>query len=90
MQNNSTTGLQMDKKTKEQIDEYHLMIEEVLGGMDIMVSNIEKRVSTLEDRIDIALKDSSEIHSLRKDMTKMKSELTSGFELVFRKMNENK
>ena len=26
------------------IDEYHLMIEEVLGGMDMMISRLESRV----------------------------------------------
>jgi len=78
----------MDKKTKKQIDEYHLMIEEVLGGMDIMLSHIDKRISALEDRVDRAFENDSKINLLRKDMTEMKSELLSGLDLAFRKINE--
>jgi len=78
----------MVKKTKKQIDEYHLMIEEVLGGMDIMLSYIDKRISALENRVDRALENGSKLNLLRKDMTEMKSELLSGLDLAFRKINE--
>ena len=81
----------MDKKIKAQIDEYHLMIEEVLGGVDLMLSRIDKRVFTLEAKVDRILDNnlvSSEVNSLRKDMAEMESDLLNGLELAFRKINE--
>ena len=37
---------ELDKK----MNEYHLMIEEVLGGMDLLLSRLEQRVNALEKK----------------------------------------
>ncbi|ABM04400.1 hypothetical protein Ping_2689 [Psychromonas ingrahamii 37] len=81
----------MDQQTKDQIDEYHLMIEEVLGGMDIMLSGMNKRVSILEKKIDSIIdkaSNTSEIKDLHAQVYEMKEELSSGLNLAFRKINE--
>ena len=81
----------MDKNTKAQVDEYHLMIEEVLGGMDIMLSNMNKRISIIENKIDSVIDDlpsSSEVHELNVKICDVKAELSSGLNLAFQKINE--
>ena len=81
----------MDQQTKAQIDEYHLMIEEVLGGMDIMLSSINTRVSVIETKIDLiidTLDTPSGIAELHLQVSQMKEELSSGLSLAFRKINE--
>ena len=81
----------MDQQTKAQIDEYHLMIEEVLGGMDIMLSGINKRVSILEKKIDSIIDNvhsTSDVSVLQVQVAQMKDEFSSGLSLAFRKINE--
>jgi len=81
----------MDKNTKAQVDEYHLMIEEVLGGMDIMLSTMDKRISIIESKIDSIIDDlpcSSEVHELNVKICEVKNELSSGLNLAFQKINE--
>ncbi|MFA3791308.1 hypothetical protein AB6T38_09330 [Aliiglaciecola sp. SL4] len=81
----------MDQQTKAQIDEYHLMIEEVLGGMDIMLSGINKRVSILENKIDTIIdnvNNASKVAELQVQVAQIKDELSSGLNLAFRKINE--
>jgi hypothetical protein len=72
------------------IDEYHLMIEEVLGGMDIMMTKMERRLNKLEKVIEIQTTKEPEnsLQFLQDDINKLKTEITEGFNLAFRKINE--
>ena len=75
------------------IDEYHLMIEEVLGGMDMMISRLESRVASLEKDSCIKTQegrclDTNRFETLTEDLAKIKLELTEGFNLAFRKIAE--
>jgi hypothetical protein len=76
-----------------EIKEYQLMVEEVLGGMDIMISQLDKRVSAIEKLIDIIaqknLKDpNSQINSLKGEFSVMKEEFTAGLNLAFKLISE--
>jgi hypothetical protein len=75
------------------IDEYHLMIEEVLGGMDMMISRLESRVASLEKDLCKKTKesrclDTNQFETLTEDLAKLKLEITEGFNLAFRKIAE--
>ena len=77
----------------DKIDEYHLMIEEVLGGMDIMISRLDARITSLENAIESIPSNSSmladnELTQLRKDVNLLKDEVKEGFKLAFRQINE--
>lgn len=81
------------KDINVKIDEYHLMVEEVLGGMDMMVSNLETRVLSIEQALGIdgdrehGIK-AKRLESFNKELKKLKSEVTEGFKLAFRKIAE--
>jgi len=69
------------------------MIEEVLGGMDMMVSRLESRVKCLEERLGIYIEDEqrkkdNRIELLSNELNKLKSEVTEGLNLAFRKISE--
>lgn len=75
------------------IDEYHLMVEEVLGGMDIMISRLDQRLHAVEDTLNIHDKNKlnekpNDFTVLRDDLNKLKIEVTEGLNLAFRKINE--
>ena len=77
----------------KKIKEYHIMVEEVLGGMDMLVSRLESRVQVLEDTLGIKSKDkrknrSNRIDSLSNELKDLKSEVTEGLNLAFRKISE--
>lgn len=80
-----------EKDLNAKIDEYHLMIEEVLGGMDIMVTELKDRVKALEatqkkeeQQLDVIVT----IDSFRDELKDLKTEITEGLALAFRKINE--
>ena len=68
-------------------DEYHLMIEDVLGGMDMMVTRLEIRISALEDILGIS-SESNHIDSLHEKIHRLRVEVTEGLNLAFRKIGE--
>ena len=75
------------------IDEYHLMVEEVLGGMDIMISRLDERLHVVEDTLNTHDKNKSnnkpnDFTVLRDDINKLKIEVKEGLNLAFRKINE--
>ena len=74
------------------IDEYHLMVEEVLGGMDMMVSRLESRVQFLEEILGInedkQKNEDNRIELLSNELKAFKSEVTEGLNLAFRKISE--
>jgi hypothetical protein len=80
-----------EKDLNAKIDEYHLMIEEVLGGMDIMVTQLKDRVKALEAK---QKKEEQQpdaifnIDSFRSELKDLKTEITEGLALAFRKINE--
>jgi len=76
------------------INEYHVMIEEVLGGMDMMISRLESRVQCLEEILGIDNEDDNNngenrIEFLSNELKCLKLEITEGLNLAFRKISEN-
>jgi len=77
------------KDLNAKVEEYHLMVEEVLGGMDIMMTQMDERINHLEKAIEILQLDKLDNHnnSLREDIKQLKREMTEGLNLAFRKIN---
>ena len=78
---------------REKVDEYHLMIEEVLGGMDMMITKLDSRVKRLEEATGISGLQPTEnianqIKSLRTEISGIKSELKAGLDLAFRQITQ--
>lgn len=83
----------MKKELSEKLDHYHLMIEEVLGGMDLMLTSMDKRISRIEKHMGIKTQDGlnkngNEIKKLREEVAQLKEEMDAGLNLAFRKINE--
>jgi len=77
------------------INEYHLMIEEVLGGMDMMLAQLNKRISLIENtlktpKIEALEVPNHEVDLLREEMKQLKGEMMDGFNLAFKKIHERK
>ena len=75
---------ELDKK----MNEYHLVIEEVLGGMDLALSRLDQRVNMLEkDKTSIVEENSKlnqDILVLQNEVSTLKENLMHGLNLALR------
>lgn len=72
------------------IDEYHLMVEEVLGGMDMMISRLSERLQVLETKLESSSdgpKDDG-FTSVKDEINTLRNEVTEGLKLAFIKISE--
>ncbi|WP_430755253.1 hypothetical protein [Magnetovirga frankeli] len=87
----------MSQTKREQInakiDEHHLLMEEIIGGMDIMLTRMDQRLTRIEEVL--GMSDQKEAHSLTAAMEDMRTQLHNlknamdqGFELAFRQINK--
>ena len=72
------------------MNEYQLMVEEVLGGMDMMLSRLESRVVALEEKSGITSgacgTSNADINQVRAEMQKLRLDTQRGFDFVLRKI----
>lgn len=81
----------MSEDIKKEFTEYQLMVEEVLGGMDIILSKLERRITSLEQRCTENPQATNEFKliELQRQLDDLNEKLTCGFELAFAKINEH-
>ncbi len=66
------------KELKHQLNDFQLTVEEILGGMDLAIKNLERRVSALEQ--------TPQCHNLSLEIQKLERKVDAGFDLTFRKL----
>jgi len=72
------------------VEEHHLMVEEVLGGMDIMISQLERRITNIERTLGIKTVDSkNQINILQERIESINKEHGEGFDLGFNKIKNS-
>lgn len=80
----------MNDDLKKEFTEYQIMVEEVLGGMDVMLSKLERRITLLEQMLTETSQASNEhkFIEFRRQLDHLDDKLTCGLELAFAKINE--
>ena len=68
------------------LNEYQLMVEEILGGMDMMISRLEHRVEALERSAGNSTNSSNtkqnDVHQIKQDMQQLRLDMQRGFSVL--------
>ena len=74
------------EKLLSRLNEYQLMVEEILGGMDMMISRLEHRVEALERSAGIVTNsdntNQNDVHQIKQEMQQLRLDMQRGFSVL--------
>lgn len=74
------------EKLLSRLNEYQLMVEEILGGMDMLISRLEHRVEALERSAGIVTNsdntNQNDVHQIKQEMQQLRLDMQRGFSVL--------